>query len=262
MVGGGGCNITNPPGRTGTPSPCTANGGSYGVMNNMLLDTSTGMLYAMSGNDGNSTASAVVVQMPEDLSSQVRVPVGLGSVGNTSKNVDLHRAQFDNKYWGSTPSGGHLILCGTGAIDTTPWQYWVGFSAYPTMDSWATQGTLQDATEGIPCSDSTEFYNPSIDLLGISTDHDLLMWGLIGSGLNGNFITADISWADLSIVYPAGETFINYTGGVSDSIVDNDGNAPGESSFYFSTLEKLTIPQGTCAVGEECAVRISQNSLN
>jgi hypothetical protein len=130
------------------------------------------------------------------------------------------------------------------------------------MDSSAMQGIQQDATAGIPCSDNTEFYNPNLALRGLTNDHDLLIWGLVGSSLNGNIITADISWATTGVQYPYGETFVNYTGGVSDSIIDNDGSAPGESGLYFSTLQKLTTQQGTCAVGEQCAVKLSQLSTD
>jgi hypothetical protein len=263
MVGGGGCSVTNPPGRTGTPSPCTANGGSYGVMGSMVLDSTTDMLYPMSGNDGTPGASAVVVQTPVNLSSQIRVHVGLGSVGNTTTNVDLHYGSFDNTYWSSSAhSNGHLILCGTGTGDTSPWQYVIGFSGYPLMDSSATQGIQQVNTKGIPCTDSAEFYNPNLQLRGLTNDHDLLLWGLVGSGLNGNIISADISWATQGIQYPYGEMFVNYTGGVSDTVIDNDGSAPGESGMYFSTLQKLGTAQGSCNVGEQCAIKLSQLNLN
>jgi hypothetical protein len=247
MVGGGGCTAVNPPGRAGTPSPCTANGGSYGILQNMMVDVSTGMLYPLSGNDGTPGASAVVVQLPENLSSQIRVRVGLGSVGNTSTNVDLHAGAVDNTYW-SGSSAGHLTLCGTGSGDTSPWQYWIGFSAYPLMDTSATQGSQQETNRGIPCTDSTEFYNPNLQLKDQQTDHDLLVWGLVGSSVDGYIISADISWQEWS--FPEGIQFINYPGGISDVVIDNDGNAPGESGLYFTTLVKLTEQVGTCLVGE------------
>jgi hypothetical protein len=61
MIGGGGC-TTNPPGRTGTPVPCTANGGSFGIPDAVLMDSSGGSqrIFAFSGNDGTAGASAVV----------------------------------------------------------------------------------------------------------------------------------------------------------------------------------------------------------
>jgi hypothetical protein len=255
MIGGGGCNTTNPPGRTGTPNPCSANGNSYGVASNsVILDDRTGMIYAFSGNDGTPGASAVVVQAPQTLTSQVRVHVGLGSVGNVSANVDLHRGDFDNKYWSSTPSSGHLILCGTSMNDTSPWQYWIGFAAYPVMNSVATQGIQQNVTAGIPCTDYTESYNPKTYLLYHSHDHDLLAAGLIGSITKGKMITYDISFDAHSV--PELITLLNYPGGISDVIVDNAQLE--ESSLYFSTLGVVNV--GSCS-NAHCAIKLSQLNL-
>ena len=38
MIGGGGCTTTNPPGRTGTPVPCTSQFAGYGLPDSVLLD--------------------------------------------------------------------------------------------------------------------------------------------------------------------------------------------------------------------------------
>ena len=260
MVGGGGCSTTNPPGRTGTLDPCTANGDSYGIaFPGMLLDVTTEMIYAFSGNDGTvGGPSAVVVQMPETLSSQVAVSVGLGSVGNTSTNVDLHIGQFNNTYWSSTPSDGYLILCGTSSFDTSPWEYWIGFSAYPVMDSTATAaGNALLNVAGVPCSGYTEFYNLNIDLKGETTDHDLLASGLIGPNADGNILTQDISWIEW--LYPEYVANVNYAGGVSGIVIDNDGSQPEESSLYFSTQGVVT--QGSCD-NARCAVKLTQLNLN
>jgi len=183
------------------------------------------------------------------------VHVGLGSVGNVLTNADLHDGALDNAYWGGTPSAGHLLLCGTGLSDTTPWRYWIGFSTFPVMDSTATQGIQQTSTAGIPCSQYTEFYNPNINLLDNSSDHDLLISGLIGSGVNGNIITDDISNIPPG---PQKITNVNYPGGISDTVIDNDGSQPQESSIYFSTLQSVTVLSCSAA---RCAVKLSQLNL-
>jgi hypothetical protein len=218
----------------------------------------TDMIYAFSGNDGTvGGRSAVVVQMPETLSSQVVVPVGLGNVGNTSTNVDLHVGTFDNTYWGSTPSDGHLILCGTSSFDTSPWEYWIGFSGYPVMDSTATAaGNALLNVAGVPCSGYTEFYNPNINLKGEATDHDLLASGLIGPMADGNILTQDISWNQW--LYPEYVANVTYPGGISGIVIDNDGSKPQESGLYFST--QGVVMQGSC-VNARCAVKISQLDL-
>jgi hypothetical protein len=77
MIGGGGCTTTNPPGRTGTPSPCTATGTAYGIPDSAILDASgvSEKLFVFSGNDG---AGAVVKQMNQNLTGVIRVSIGQG----------------------------------------------------------------------------------------------------------------------------------------------------------------------------------------
>src|SRR4051812_11236624 len=137
MVGGGGCTITNPPGRTGTPAPCTPVGAAFGILDSVLLDASGRSLkiYAFSGNDGSVGQSAVVAQMNQNLTGMIRVHVGKGG-------INLHTGAFDHKYWSNTPTTGKLFMCGTGAADTTPYHYWIGFTAYPKINSTPT-GSLQ-----------------------------------------------------------------------------------------------------------------------
>lgn len=258
MVGGGGCTVTNPPGRNGTPTPCDANGKSFGVQA-FSLDVTSQKLYAFSGNDGTPGASAVVVQMGADLSNPVRARVGLGSVGNTTTNADLHLGQMDNNYWGNSPSTGYLFLCGTGTSDTTPWRYRIGFANYPLMDSTAIQEQQQVNTPGIPCGHYSEFYNPNVNLQGNPNHHDLMLSSLIGSGYNGNVILDDISQVPGVVI-----NFANYTGGVSGIVIDNSAATepyPQASSIYFGTLKPLTAAAGTCSVGQSCAVKLSQLNL-
>ena len=125
---------TNPPGRTGTAATCTANGGSFGIPDSVIMDSAGGSqrIFAFSGNDGTAGASAVVAQLKFDLTGLVRVHVGLGSVGTTIANWNIHTGAFDDAYFGATPSSGHLFLCGTGAANTQPTHYWIGFAGYPT----------------------------------------------------------------------------------------------------------------------------------
>lgn len=253
MVGGGGCTTANPPGRTGTPLPCTANGGSFGIPDGIMVDTSAGKAFAFSGNDG---VSAVVVQMNFNLTGVVRDRVGLGGVGNASINVGLHLGQPDNNYW-VNPTLGRLFLCGTGTGNTQPWDYWIGFTNYPTMNSTVTQAPFANIpVAGAPCTAFTEFYNPSLNLGGNPNDHDLLMSGVIDP-TNGLIITDDIS--NGSIAGPL--NFVFYPGGISDIVIDNTATPigfPQASSMYFSTLAVVT--QGSCS-SARCGVKLSQLDL-
>jgi len=254
MIGGGGCTTANPPGRTGTPAPCTASGKSYGVAESPLVDVTSSKLFAFSGNDGTVGSSAALVQLNENLTGAVRVHIGRGSVANTTTNVDLHDGAFDNVYLNGIATGGHLFMCGTNTTNTIPYHWWIGFAAYPKMDSTATQGPQRVARAGVTCTPYTEFYNPNLSLGGVAGDHDLLVSGLTATGANGYIITDDISKGLIT----GGLNFVNYPGGVSAVSVDNISGQAQASSVYFSTLLNSTV--GTCP-NTRCAVKLTQGGL-
>jgi hypothetical protein len=255
MIGGGGCTTTNPPGRTGTPAPCTASGGSYGITDSIIMDSSgaSQRIFAFSGNDGTAGASAVVAQTRMDLTGLVRNHIGLGSVGNATTNVDIHNGAFDNNYFGATPSAGELFVCGTGPGDTNPYHYWIGFTNYPVMNSTPTGSIARNPTAaGLACAPFTEIYNPNINLGG--GHHDLLISGLMGAGTNGQIITNDISSGSIAV----GLSSVSYPGGVSGIIVDNVSTSGQASSVYFSTQGVVSV--GNCN-NARCAVKLTQLSL-
>jgi hypothetical protein len=249
MIGGGGCTTAHPPGRTGTGGDCTATGTAYGIPDSVILDSSGGSqrIFAMSGNDGVSGASAVVAQLKMDLTGEVTVPIGLGG-------VNLHTGAFDNEYWGSSPATGELFLCGTGPSDTTPTHYWIGFTSYPVINSTPTGSLQRLDTANLPCVPYTELYNPNLSLGGTTGDHDLLMSGLVGTGTNGYVITNDISAGNIT----AGLNSVNYPGGISGIVIDNVSTQNQASSLYFTTLTNSTV--GGCA-NTRCAVKLRQLNL-
>jgi hypothetical protein len=249
MIGGGGCTTAHPPGRTGTGGDCTATGTAYGIPDSIILDASGGSqrIFASSGNDGTAGAAAVISQLRMDLTARVNVSIGLGG-------VNLHAGAFDNAYWGTTPATGELFLCGTGAADTTPTHYWIGFTSYPTINSTPTGNLQRLNVTNLPCVPYTELYNPNLSLGGVSGDHDLLMSGLVGAGTSGYVITNDISGGNIT----AGLNTVNYPGGISGIIVDNVSTQNQASSMYFTTLTNSTV--GSCG-NTRCAVKLRQLNL-
>jgi hypothetical protein len=253
MIGGGGCTTVNPPGRTGTPNPCTSNGGSYGLPYGAILDQSDSAykFYTFTGNDGTPGASAVVSQMNRDFTGLVQAHIGLGSVGNTTTNVNINFPAWDNEFYQNLATG-HMIICGTGTADTTPYLYSIGFSDWPQMDSTALQGPQRIPLPGIPCTPLTEVYNPNINLGGNPNDHDLLASGLVNATY-GYVITDDITSEPALPL-----NFVQYPGGISGIWWDNVTTEPQASSIYFATLGKVSV--GSCA-NEICAVKLTQLNL-
>jgi hypothetical protein len=255
MIGGGGCTAAHPPGRTGTGADCTASGGSFGIPDSVILDSSgvAQRIFAFSGNDGTAGASAVVAQLRMDLSGLVRVHIGLGSVANNSSNVDVHSGAFDNNYFGATPTAGRLFMCGTIAGDTSAAFYWIGFTAYPVMNSTITGSIARGTTAGNPCTPITEIYNPNVNFGG--GDHDIVISGVVGASPNGVLRTDDITTGLITGTLSG----VNYPGGVSGIIWDNASTSAQASSVYFSTLTTSTT--GSCG-GNRCAVKLTQLGLN
>jgi len=264
MVGGGGCTVNNPPGRTGISAPyqaCTANGGSYGIPDGTMLWTwgpSGDVVFVTSGNDGVSGASAVVAELSYDLIVQAKDSVGAGSYGNTTTNVDLHLGDFDNIFInGSDPSLGHYFLCGTAATNTQPLDYWIGFTNYPVMDSTPSKAaSVNIAVAGAPCTGLEEFYNPNINLGGNSSDHDMLLGGVIDPDY-GPLILDDISNGQITtpVVFPPPL----FPGGTSQFVVDNISTDAQASSWYFSTLTDISGFTGCSS--NACAVKVHQATL-
>jgi hypothetical protein len=250
MIGGGGCTTTNPPGRTGTPMPCTPAFAGFGLPDSVLLDARGGSekIFIFTGNDGTAGAGATVAQANQDLTGVVRVHVGRG-------RINLHTGAFDNNYWSDTPTTGKLFLCGTNPANSAPFHYWIGFSGYPTIDSVPAGSTPQVvATTGVPCSPYTEFFNPNINLGGIAGHHDLLMSGTNAAAGNGFIVTNDISTGAVTGVLNS----VNYPLGISGIIIDNTSTQPQASSMYFTTERRVTV--GTCA-NQRCAVKLTQLNL-
>ena len=232
MVGGGGCTIAHPPGRTGTGADCNATGTAYGIPDAIMMDASgvSQKIFVLSGNNGSLTAAAILSQFSMNLTQRVDLALGLGG-------VNLYSGAFNNGYWGTTPqTSGFYFICGTGATDTTPWIYWVGFSAYPTMNSTYAGNVTRSGPAGAPCVPFTEFYNPNINLGGTQGHHDELMGGIVAAGTRGLMITDDISVLPLV----QGLNDVTEQGGVSGVVVDNVSASNQASSMYFGTLTNHT----------------------
>ena len=179
-----------------------------GIPDSVIMDSSgvSQRIFAFSGNDGTAGASATLAQLKFDLTGLVRVHIGLGGVGNTTTNVDIHTGIFDNNYFGASPTTGHLFSCGTGPSDTSAYFYWIGFTPYPTMNSATTGSIARGTSAGTPL---TEIFNPNVNLNNVSNPviHDIVISGVVGAGADGvlrsdditsGTITRNFEWSQLS----------------------------------------------------------------
>jgi len=233
-------NVTTPGTVTQIQIGTTGNPGA-GVLDSPFIDVGSGTVFAVSSNDTTSaTHGAVVVQASTSTLAEVsRVHIGLGSTGGT--NVSVYDGDFDNAYF-ANPSTGHLLMCGTGATDTTPQGYLLGFDANshllpdpaPTPFPISTNASAR-------CGPITEFYNANL----AGGPYDFFFWGVTRNcvGTNG-CIMSRVNGA-------AGPTPVQENGGTSGIIIDNNSTQGGASSIYFSSQQN---PRN--------AVKLTQLNLN
>jgi hypothetical protein len=195
-----------------------------GVAAPPIVDVTNGTTFVISADDGTSAVLVEADTTSMTLLSKARI--GLGAAGGTALNI--FEPAFDNNYY-NNPSTGQIHTCGTGAADTTPWEYSFGFTGrnMKTVATFSQQiPTIPAASTAARCTSMTEFFNPNIGVGGT----DYFFFGLTqdctaagGTGgcvmsLTGNntFVTATV------------------TGGPSGIIADNYSAAAEAHSIYLS----------------------------
>jgi hypothetical protein len=193
-------------------------GTSPGIVAGPIVDVTNGTTFAVSANDGTS---AVLVQADTASMTQLsKARIGEGSTGGTA--IQLYEPAFTNGYF-TNPANGDVRLCGTGAADTTPWQYSFGFIGriMRTTVSFSQQLLTSTAAR---CTGWTEFFNPNI-----SGGTDFFFFGLTqdctATGAPGGCVEA----------LTGTSTFTTTTvdGGPSGIVVDNYSTAGQASSIYL-----------------------------
>jgi hypothetical protein len=201
---------------------------SSGIVAGPVVDITNGTTFAVSANDGNS---AVLVEA--DTASFIeltRSNIGLGSSSGTP--LKLYEPAFDNNYY-NDPSSGEIRLCGTGAADTTPWQYAFGFigSTMKTAPSFSQQLLTSTLAR---CTGWTEFFNPNV---GGALGTDFFFFGLsrdcTAAGTVGGCV-AEITGTNTT------PTTATVTGGPSGIVTDNYSTAAEASSIYFAAANVNT----------------------
>ena len=201
-----------------------------------IVDVTNGTTFVVSGDDGTS---AVLVQVnTASLTLLSSANIGLGAHGGTL--LTIQQPALDNNYYNGQPNG-VIRVCGTGASDTSPWQYSFGFTGIimNTLPVFSQQLVTSTAAT---CTAWTEFFNPNIGVGGT----DFFFFGLsqdcTGASTPGCVIARTTDIAPLVTV--------NIPGGPSGIVVDNYSTEPQASSIYLS------------ATGATTAYKFTQNGLN
>jgi hypothetical protein len=199
-----------------------------GILAAPVVDITNGTTFVVSSNGGTSAVlveaqTATLGTLPPMSTAQI----GLGSFGSTTK-VNLYEPAFDNDYY-NAPSTGFVHLCGTGAHDTTPWQYAFGFTGI-TMQGTGSSSQLLTSPDA-RCTGWTEFFNPNVGVDPMGTD--FFFFGLsqdcTGPGATGGCVEAIGINGGVTAT-----TTVTVNGGPTGIDVDNYSTAAQASSIYFA----------------------------
>lgn len=217
----------NSPGAVTTIQVGRTGGANPSIYDSPVLDATAGTVFAVTSNDNVLTGASVVQFDANNFSIVTRVLIGEGSTGGT--NVNLYDGDFDDAYY-TNPASGHMLVCGTGAADATPYRYLLGFNAGGVLQPGS---SVQLSTNGnARCSPVTEFFNSNIN-----GGTDFFFWSL-----TRNCPTLGNQGCVMALANNTTQTFAQVTGGTSGIIIDNTYvTKDGGSSIYFSSLANPSI---------------------
>ena len=204
-------------------------GTSSGIVAAPIVDVTNGTTFVVDADDG--TSAVLVEADTASLTQLSKVRIGLGAAtpsGGTATAVALYEPAFTNQYF-NNPSGGDVRLCGTGAADTTPWQYSFGFTGRTMNTTVSFKQQLLTSTAA-RCTGWTEFFNPNMghtDFFFFGLTQDCTATGAAGGCVVSLTGTSTITTATVD-------------GGPSGIVVDNYSTAAQASSIYLTAVKKNT----------------------
>jgi hypothetical protein len=216
-------------------------GPGRGIVAAPIVDVTNGTTFVVTADGG---ASAVLVQVnTASMTKMSTANLGMGdSAGVPAPALNLYEPAFSNDYY-TLPSTGVVRLCGTSAINTSPWQYAFGFTG-TTMNTTNAAGFPQplSASATDRCSGWTEFFNVplGVDFFFFGLTQDCTLLGILSN-------TGCVVALSSDPLIPTALAIL--TGGPSGIIVDNYSTKPEASSIYMT------------AEGRSAAYKFTQNGL-
>lgn len=203
-------------GRSGSTNP--------GILAAPVVDVTNGTSFVVSANDGTS---GVLVEVDSATMTQLaKGRIGLASKSGTA--ISLFQPAFSDAYFNDATTG-EVRLCGTGATDTTPWQY--AFGGFTLQGGTFVMNTTPTFSQQLltsttaRCTGWTEFLNPNVGAGGT----DFFFFGLTadctGAGTSGCVVARN---SDGSL------TKANVAGGPSGIVVDNFSTSAQAASIYLT----------------------------
>lgn len=259
MIGSGDGNLYQIDPTTGIlsePLPVGVTGGTTsGIVAPPVVDVTNGTSFVVSANAGVGVGAVLVEADTATDTLLATGSIGLGSSGGTALN--LYEPAFDNNYANSSPPTGLIRVCGTGASDTTPYEYAFPFTANRTMSATATISQQLLISTSARCTGWTEFFNPfsgptdtitatavASDVLTVTANNSDLtvgetvyIQGTAESFLNGRAVIV------ASLIGP-GPTYTGFTANFTSGDYSNGSDtgtvSAGKDYFFFGLTQDCT----------------------
>jgi hypothetical protein len=240
------------------------------IVVNDSANPSVNQVFAFTGCSNVLGIGGAVNQIPANFtsaSSYVAVDMGSATGAGDCTGGNVHSGTFDNQFWNSGTSGGHILACGfvsgtngNGRTPSNPKMYMFPFASSHNVTSTGSSSFVINNTRGDECSPLTEFYNGTTDRMffgvGGTTDGFIEGSTLTSTASTPNCVSTPTSTC---VTAPAA------LGGTSGIVIDNQ-LSNGGTNIYFTTLTPGGVNGQNChlsggATTPYCAVKLTQSAL-
>jgi hypothetical protein len=242
------------------------------IVVNDISNPATNQVFSFTGCSNIVGFGGAVNQIPATFSSATGfTTVDLGSAEGLGSCTtgNLHGGVFDDAFWTSGTTAGHMIACGfvsgtttTQLVPSNPKMYMFGFDGSHLITSVNQKTWVVNNSKGDECSPLTEFSNGTADRLffGVGgTSDGFIKSSSITAGLPVSSACTSGSPTSTCVTAP------NILGGTSGIVIDNQVSNGG-TNIYFSTLAPGSVNGQNCNVTggiatPYCAVKLTQVAL-
>ena len=240
------------------------------IVVNDSANPSVNQVFAFTGCSNVVGIGGAVNQIPANFtsaSSYVAVDMGSATGAGDCTGGNVHSGTFDNQFWNSGTSGGHILACGfvsgtngNGRTPSNPKMYMFPFDSSHNVTATGSSSFVINNTRGDECSPLTEFYNGTTDRMffGVGSTTDAF---IEGSTLTSTASTPNCVGTPTSTCVTAPAAL----GGTSGIVIDNQ-LSNGGTNIYFTTLAPGGVNGQNCRVSggattPYCAVKLTQSAL-
>jgi hypothetical protein len=242
------------------------------IVVNDIANPAVNQVFSFTGCSQVVGFGGAVNQIPATFSSAsgfTTVDLGSAEGGGSCTTGNVHGGVFDDAFWTSGSTSGHMIACGfvsgtpsAQLIPSNPKIYMVGFNGSHLITSTGQTTWVVNNSKGDECSPLTEFSNGTTDRIffgvGGTTD-GFIESSSVTAGLPATATCTSGSPTSTCVTTPS------VLGATSGIVVDNQ-LSNGGTNIYFTTLAPGSVNGQNCNVTggtatPYCAIKLTQAAL-